>query len=215
MSVDFVLVVPVVWLLVVSGFAVVRRPVPGPVFTTGFVVACISNGWLSGWPALLSVGIALLALGLLVWTGAGSWSTLVLVPVLLAGLPVGLYWVLLPGAGLAAVWSMWRLHRVVGPGYVPMVVDETRTAFGMSPTGFVKPDFSRLPLPVASDSVDRDTLVSSGGETGPDSDVDASEGITDGSATVLAAAAGVKVFLPGWLLFGMVVALTAQAVLTR
>jgi len=151
--------VPALWLILAACFPKKMSTLPWPApLLVAFVAAAVNFATNGLVVAIVSLGAAGVLFVLLIFTGLLSRLATFALPISLAGLPL-LAWViaLSPGLALSAILSVFLLRKAGGDGYVSMIVGETLSSTGiLGATGGgslkeMKPDLTRLPLPVEQD----------------------------------------------------------------
>jgi len=124
-----------------------RSRIPARMFAVlGFGLIAVNTvvfGWPSAAGSLLAATVFLLGAALA--GGALPRRTAFPLVITLMGLPWFLWWIPAAGIAIAGGVAAWRLRRVAGRGYVPMLAWETMAALGFRGGAIPAPDLSRMP----------------------------------------------------------------------
>lgn len=143
-------VAPILYVAVLT-IAARARTSPA-VHWAGLLTGLLSLTVLAGWPAaLLSAGLALGVFLLLVFTRLLNKTSTLVIPIVLASLPVTQWWSVAAAGAVAAVVSVLKMRKVRSSSYLMDMAMQTVNAMGGTNVlagGLIpaKPDVSALPV---------------------------------------------------------------------
>lgn len=125
----FAYIVPAAWLAICTVAATSRKNLPTwSHFTAGLLGAVVCAFVAGPVAAVVSAILAILVLIFLVMAVRLGRTTTFALPAALCGLPVPAWVAVVPGLAIAAIYSAWRIRRIVGSGYVTFLAAQAQAA---------------------------------------------------------------------------------------